>query len=105
MVTNTPRRLIGLDPGLRFTGWGVIDMNGSKLTHIANGSVRSDAKLSLAERLLQLEQGLTEVFDTWRPDCAGVENSFVNRDGACFANRNRAVFIDQSDPSTCLRET
>ncbi len=82
MASTTPRRLIGLDPGLRFTGWGVVDLKGSKLTHIANGSVRSDAKLSLAERLLQLEQGLVEVFDRWTPDFAAVEQVFVNRDGA-----------------------
>jgi crossover junction endodeoxyribonuclease RuvC len=99
MVTNTPRRLIGLDPGLRFTGWGVIDMNGSKLTHIANGSVRSDAKLSLAERLLQLEQGLMEVFDTWRPDCAGVENSFVNRDGAATLKLGQARAVSLLVPA------
>ena len=64
MPTKTPtpknptkRRLIGLDPGLRFMGWGVVDMVGNKLVHIANGTVASDAKLSLAERLLELENG------------------------------------------------
>ena len=50
-MSAAKRRLIGLDPGLRFTGWGIVDMQGSKLTHIGNGAVRSDASLSLAERI------------------------------------------------------
>ena len=84
------RRLIGLDPGLRFMGWGVVDMVGNKLVHIANGTVASDAKLSLAERLLQLENGLCAVFDTWQPEFAAVEQSFVNRDGAATLKLGQA---------------
>ena len=67
MARGTSRRLIGLDPGLRFTGWGVIDMDGSKLKHVANGSIASDAKRAVAERLLQLEEGLLNVFAQWQP--------------------------------------
>ncbi len=84
------RRLIGLDPGLRFTGWGVIDRLGNKLTHIANGSVASDAKLSLPERLVQLEDGLNDVFETWQPEHAAVEQTFVNRDGAATLKLGQA---------------
>lgn len=89
-MTLETRRLIGLDPGLRFTGWGVVDMCGTKLTHIANGSVRSDAKFTLPERLLQLEQGLAEVFDAYAPEYAAVEQTFVNRDGAATLKLGQA---------------
>jgi crossover junction endodeoxyribonuclease RuvC len=72
-------RLIGLDPGLRCTGWGVIDASGTRLRHVANGSVRSDADGSLAARLAQLFDGLNRVLDAWRPDAAAVEETFVNQ--------------------------
>lgn len=93
------RRLIGLDPGLRFTGWGVVDMRGTKLTHIANGAVRSDAKLPLAERLLQLEQGLAEVFDIYAPHFAAVEQTFVNRDGAATLKLGQARAVCLLEPA------
>ena len=72
-------RLIGLDPGLRCTGWGVIDASGNRLRHVANGSVRSVDGDSLADRLAQLFGGLNEVLDAWRPDAAAVEETFVNK--------------------------
>ena len=97
---NSPtRRLIGLDPGLRFTGWGVVDCSGTKLKHIANGAVRSDAKLSLAERLLQLEQGLAEVFNRYQPEYAAVEQTFVNRDGAATLKLGQARAVCLLEPA------
>lgn len=72
-------RLIGLDPGLRCTGWGVIDASGNRLRHVANGSVRSDDRASLAERLAQIFAGLNAVLDAWQPDFAAVEETFVNK--------------------------
>lgn len=74
-------RLIGLDPGLKQLGWGVIEIEQNRLTHIANGSIMSDAKASLPARLLELEIGLEHVFDTWQPEQAAVEETFVNRNG------------------------
>jgi len=71
-------RLIGLDPGLRNTGWGIIAVNGNRLKHISDGVVCSDAKLSLAERLVQLQVGLSEVITKFKPDEAAVEETFVN---------------------------
>tara|TARA_B100001540_G_scaffold315106_2_gene341546 strand:- start:423 stop:1007 length:585 start_codon:yes stop_codon:yes gene_type:complete len=76
---TTKRRLIGLDPGLRKTGWGIIDVQGSRLSHVANGVVRSDDKVSLAERLVMLHDGLQEVLARWHPDSAAVEETFVNK--------------------------
>ena len=65
-------RLVGLDPGLRHTGWGIIDVSGNRLSHVANGAVHSDSDLSLAERLVQLHDGLTAVIERWQPDEAAV---------------------------------
>jgi crossover junction endodeoxyribonuclease RuvC len=72
-------RVIGLDPGLRRTGWGVIDAEGARLIHVANGSVGSDDSLSTAERLVQLQHGLAEVLETHAPDSAAVEETLVNK--------------------------
>ena len=72
-------RLIGLDPGLRHTGWGVIDADANRLSHVANGAVRSDQSLSLTERLVQLHEALKRVLETYGPDEAAVEASLVNK--------------------------
>ncbi|MDA0785496.1 MAG: crossover junction endodeoxyribonuclease RuvC [Proteobacteria bacterium] len=73
-------RLLGVDPGLRFTGWGVVDIDGNRLRHVANGVVKSGTG-ELAQRLVRLHQGLVEVVSTYRPDSAAVEETFVNKDG------------------------
>ena len=75
-------RLVGLDPGLRHTGWGIIDVSGNRLSHVANGAVHSDSDLSLAARLVQLFDGLTAVIERWQPDEAAVEEVFVNKNPA-----------------------
>ncbi|MBU0724820.1 MAG: crossover junction endodeoxyribonuclease RuvC [Alphaproteobacteria bacterium] len=72
-------RLIGLDPGLRNTGWGVIDVEGTRLRHVANGVVRSDSTLDIASRLLQLNQGVAEVLEQFHPGEAAIEQTFVNK--------------------------
>jgi crossover junction endodeoxyribonuclease RuvC len=73
-------RIIGIDPGLRRTGWGVIEVEGSRLSFVACGCVESSDKLSLAERLRQLHAGLTEVIARLAPGEAAVEETFVNKD-------------------------
>ncbi len=72
-------RLLGLDPGLQKTGWGVVESHGTRLTHIANGVVKSNSKKSLAERLVELHDGLTEVLAEWQPHSCAVEETFVNK--------------------------
>jgi crossover junction endodeoxyribonuclease RuvC len=74
-------RVVGLDPGLRFTGWGLIEVDGSRLRHIANGVCASSGS-GLAERLLSLHTQLSEVFAKFSPETAAVEQTFVNKDGA-----------------------
>ena len=73
-------RILGLDPGLRQTGWGVITAEGTKLSYVACGVVTSDGDLPLALRLKQLHDRLGEVVRTWTPDEVAVEETFVNKD-------------------------
>jgi crossover junction endodeoxyribonuclease RuvC len=73
-------RIIGLDPGLRNTGWGVIESEGSRLIYVADGAVHSDADLLLAERLLQIHEQLISVLKEFAPDEAAIEETFVNVD-------------------------
>lgn len=72
-------RLLGLDPGLQKTGWGIVESHGTRLKHIANGTIKSDSKKSLAERLVQLHDGLTEILAEWQPQSCAVEETFVNK--------------------------
>ena len=70
--------IIGLDPGLGTTGWGLVSKLGSRLTHVANGQVRTDPTAPLAERLVTLDRELTDVILAHRPDTSAVEEVFVN---------------------------
>ncbi len=75
-------RLMGIDPGLRFTGWGVIDVHGNRLRHVADGVVATDNTQSVPHRLKALHEALTLLFQLHRPDEAAVEETYVNRNGA-----------------------
>ena len=75
-------RVLGLDPGLRHTGWGVIDVAGNRLSHVADGVVHAPIGLPLAERLVALFRQLTAVLERFDPDEAAVEESFVNKNAA-----------------------
>lgn len=70
--------ILGLDPGLGTTGWGVIAADGNRLSHIANGQIRTDSKMPLASRLLALDLALSDLLLEHRPDSAAVEEVFVN---------------------------
>lgn len=74
-------RVIGIDPGLRRMGWGVIEGDGSRMRHVANGICLGEG-VALSDRLLALHQQLSDVFALYRPEAAAVEQTFVNRDGA-----------------------
>lgn len=73
-------RILGIDPGLRKTGWGLIEAEGSRLAFVACGSVNSRDEAPLSERLRQLHDGLSAIIATHRPDEAAVEETFVNKD-------------------------
>lgn len=72
-------RVLGIDPGLRNMGWGVIDVSGVKVSHVANGIAHS-AGTDLGDRLLSLYEQLTDVIARYAPDTAAVEQTFVNKD-------------------------
>ena len=71
-------RLLGLDPGLRHTGWGVIDVEGNRLIYVADGVIHVRAG-AIAERLVELHEGVLEVIQAYKPDEAAVEETFVNK--------------------------
>lgn len=71
-------RILGLDPGLRRTGWGVIIMDGSRLTHVAHGVIAPDESAPFATRLLTLFEGIEGVIDAHGPHEAAVEETFLN---------------------------
>ena len=75
-------RLIGLDPGLRFTGWGVIDGDGNRLRHVGDGVIATDSADAVPERLKTLHDALMALLGSLRPDEAAVEETYINRSGA-----------------------
>ena len=85
-----PIRILGIDPGLRRTGWGVVDVEGNRLSFVACGSVETNERLSLAERLVAIHQGLARVVDEFRPGEAAVEATFVNKDAAATLKLGQA---------------
>ena len=92
-------RIIGIDPGLRRTGWGVVDCEGSRLSFVAAGTVRSDEKQALADRLKQLHDGLSAVIVDHLPLEAAVEATFVNRDAAATLKLGQARGIAMLVPA------
>jgi crossover junction endodeoxyribonuclease RuvC len=75
-----PIRILGIDPGLRNTGWGLIEAQGTRLTYVGCGSIHTDAATSLAERLALIHRSIARLIDDERPAEAAVEETFVNRD-------------------------
>lgn len=82
-------RVIGIDPGLRNLGWGVIDMEGSRLRHVANGVIHSSGD-DLALRLVALHAGLSAVIAAHSPEAAAVEQTFVNKDAVATLKLGQA---------------
>jgi crossover junction endodeoxyribonuclease RuvC len=70
--------ILGIDPGLTVTGWGIIAKAGSRISHVANGQVRTDITASMASRLLELDRVITDVVAQYHPDFSAVEEIFVN---------------------------
>lgn len=75
-------RIIGIDPGLQRTGWGIIDVSGNRLTHISHGVIATDAKADTGVRLVKIFDGLMEMIGVWQPSEAAVEETFVNGNAA-----------------------
>ncbi len=73
-------RIIGIDPGLRITGWGIIESRGADIAYVGSGSIRSDDRKPIAARLRELHDGLAAIIREYGPSEAAVEETFVNRD-------------------------
>lgn len=92
-------RILGIDPGLRRTGWGVIDIDGNRLIFAGCGSVESRDSQPLSERLLAIHEGLSRVLGEFNPGEAAVENTFVNKDGASTLKLGQARGIAMLAPA------
>lgn len=75
-------KILGIDPGLQKTGWGVITVDGNRLQFIASGLIKTNAKADIAERLVALHEGLSIVIKLHTPNCAAIEETFVNQNPA-----------------------
>ena len=83
-------RILGIDPGLRRTGWGVVESDGNKLSYLGCGSVQPDDGLPLASRLVVIHEGLSRVLRQFEPTEAAVEQTFVNKDGVATLKLGQA---------------
>jgi len=94
-----PIRILGIDPGLRRTGWGVVEIAGNRLGFIGCGSVLTDDRAALAARLLAIHDGLMRVLEQYQPDEAAVEATFVNKDAAATLKLGQARGIAMVVPA------
>ncbi|MBV9559354.1 MAG: crossover junction endodeoxyribonuclease RuvC [Bradyrhizobium sp.] len=102
MVTPPIRpvlRILGIDPGLRRTGWGVIEAEGNQLRFLGCGSVEPNDDLPLASRLLAIHEGLAGVLGDYRPAEAAVEQTFVNKDGVATLKLGQARGVAMLAPA------
>ena len=94
-----PIRILGIDPGLRRTGWGLIESDGNRLTHVACGSFETSDKADLGVRLLVIHDGLTQVIERYSPHEAAVEATFVNTNAAATLKLGQARGIAMLVPA------
>jgi crossover junction endodeoxyribonuclease RuvC len=94
-----PIRILGIDPGLRRTGWGIVEYIGNRLGFVGCGSVETDEKAALAVRLVALHDGLMRVIDEFRPDEAAVETTFVNTNAVATLKLGQARGIAMLVPA------
>jgi crossover junction endodeoxyribonuclease RuvC len=96
---SRPIRILGIDPGLRRTGWGVVEIAGNRLGFVGCGSVLTDDRAPLGARLLAIHDGLMRVLDQYRPDEAAVEATFVNKDATATLKLGQARGIAMVVPA------
>ena len=94
-----PIRILGIDPGLRRTGWGLIESDGNRLIHVACGSVETSERADLGARLVAIHDGLIAVIERYAPHEAAVENTFVNGNAASTLKLGQARGIAMLVPS------
>ena len=92
-------RIFGIDPGLQRTGWGVIDVNGNRLTHVAHGVIKTDPKEEMAQRLFAIFRDLSAMIVQWRPTHAAIEETFVNQNPASALKLGQARGVAMMAPA------
>ncbi len=98
-MQRPPIRILGIDPGLRRTGWGLIEADGNRLIYVACGSVETRERDSLGPRLVAIHDGLIAVIERYQPQEAAVENTFVNGNGASTLKLGQARGIAMLVPA------
>ncbi len=109
-------RILGIDPGLQKTGWGIIDSQGHALTYVASGTIKTRSTDPMATRLLALDQGLSEVIAQFNPEESAIEETFVNQNpasalklgiarGAAFLAPARAGLIVAEYPANLVKKS
>ena len=96
---RSPVRILGIDPGLRRTGWGVIEVDGNRLAFVGCGSIEPSENLPLASRLLTIHEGLAAVLGDFGPVEAAVEQTFVNKDGVATLKLGQARGVAMLAPA------
>lgn len=88
-------RVLGIDPGTKITGFGLIDIIKSSLTHVANGSIRTDPKISFPLKLQQIYLGVSEIIQKYKPDAVAIEDVFhgKNASSALKLGHSRGVAV------------
>ena len=84
-------RILGIDPGLRTTGFGVIEKHGQQLCYVASGTVKTDAAQALPQRLKVILAGVAEIIQSYQPSCAAVEIVFANPQSTLLLGQARGV--------------
>jgi crossover junction endodeoxyribonuclease RuvC len=98
-MISSPIRILGIDPGLRRTGWGVLDVEGNRLIFVGCGSVETREQTALASRLLAIHEGLGLILDRFRPAEAAIEQTFVNKDGVATLKLGQARGVAMLAPA------
>jgi crossover junction endodeoxyribonuclease RuvC len=100
-AAGLPVRLLGIDPGLRFTGWGIVESDGNRLRHVADGVIATDAALSVPLRLMALDAALAQLIALYRPQEAAVEETYVNRNATATLKLGYARGVALLAPARC----
>jgi crossover junction endodeoxyribonuclease RuvC len=99
VMVRHPIRILGIDPGLRRTGWGLIEADGNRLIHVACGSLETSDRAALGERLVAIHDGLIAVIERFAPQEAAVEQTFVNTNAAATLKLGQARGIAMLVPA------
>ena len=94
-------RVLGIDPGLERTGWGIIESEGSRLSFIAAGVIRSEPTETMAVRLCRIDRELSQILETYRPDTAAIEETFVNKNANSSLKLGQARGVAILAPARC----